>query len=192
MPKVGMEAIRRRQVIDGTIACIHADGLGAASLKAIAKHAGVAPTLILHYFKDKDGVIEAVYRDLYARLAKETLRKLRVARTPQERLTAVLEAQLSSEMVSQDVVTAWFALSAIAADKPSLKRMERINSSRLMSNMIHALRLDGFDPGDAHEIATELMATVYGLWTLLAHGTISGPSNANQILLRSLQRCLRT
>lgn len=186
MPKVGMEPVRRRQVIDGTIACIHTEGLGAASLKAIARHAGVTPTLILHYFEDKDGVIEAVYRDLYSRLASETLRRLRHARTPRARLAAVLEAQVSPDMVEKDVVTAWFALSALTTDKPSLKRMERINTARLMSNMVHALQNLEFERSEARATAQELLAMVYGLWTLLAHGTIKGHMEATQILLRSL------
>lgn len=186
MPKTGMEPLRRRQVIDGTIACIHDEGLAGASLKAIARHAGVTPTLILHYFDDKDRVIEAVYRDLYSRLAAETLRQLRNANTPRERLVAVLGAQVSPEMVSQDVVTAWFALSALAMDKPSLKRMEKINAARLQSNMVHALKVAGFQPAKARATAQELMALVYGLWTLLAHGTIPGPQEARGILLRAL------
>jgi TetR/AcrR family transcriptional repressor of bet genes len=109
----------------------------------------VTPTLILHYFDDKDRVIEAVYRDLYSRLARDTLDRLHQAKTPRARLTAVLEAQVSPGMVSKDVVTAWFALSAIATDKPSLKRMERINAARLVSNLVHALRQLGFDGPDA-------------------------------------------
>lgn len=186
MPKVGMEPVRRRQVIDGTIACIHSEGLGAASLKAIARHAGVTPTLILHYFDDKDGVIEAVYRDLYSRLAAETLTRLQSAQTPRARLVAILEAQVSPQMVSKDVVTAWFALSALASDKPTLRRMERINAARLMSNMIHALRMAGFNRSEARATAQELMALVYGLWTLLAHGTVDRPDAARHILLRAL------
>ena len=72
--------------------CIHQEGLAAATLDGIARHAGITKGLILHYFKDKDGLLTAVYRDLYQRLGIETLQRLQKAATPRDRLFAVLEA----------------------------------------------------------------------------------------------------
>lgn len=80
MPKVGMEPVRRRQVIDATMECIHKEGMARTSLQRIARYAGITSGLILHYFDGKEGLFEAVYRDLYQRLATETTFDSRVSR----------------------------------------------------------------------------------------------------------------
>lgn len=187
MPKVGMEPIRKRQVIDATMACIHEEGIANASLQRIARRAEIASGLIPYYFGDKEGLFEAVYRDLYKRLADETIHRLKRAKTPIDRLFAVLEAQMSNEMVEPRVVATWFTLSAKAFETPGLARMERINARRLVSNLVHTLKTIGVSHAEAMEIAEELMTMIYGIWPLLAHGTIKSPEQARNILFRFIK-----
>ena len=136
MPKLGMEPLRRRQVIDATVACIHEDGMARASLQRIARRAGITSGLILHYFDGKQGLFEAVYRDLYQRLADETARRIEEAGSPLEKLIALLEAQVSDEMVEPATVATWFALGAKAPETPALARMERINARFIASVVV--------------------------------------------------------
>lgn len=186
MPKTGMEPLRRRQVIDAVMECIHRDGIARASLKAIAGHAGLLPSHILHYFGDKEAIFDAVYRDLYARLSSDTRQRLAAATTPGARLRAVLEAQVSEAMLEPRVVSTWFALGAQATSTPRLARLDRINARRMTSNLVHDLRALGLTPDNARQDARELVALVYGLWTLRAHGTLASSAEARTILLRCL------
>ena len=64
MPKVGMEPIRRQQLIQATMAAIHEVGLADATIMRIARHAGVSAGIISHYFGGKDGLLEATMRQI--------------------------------------------------------------------------------------------------------------------------------
>ncbi|MEM7426408.1 MAG: transcriptional regulator BetI [Pseudomonadota bacterium] len=184
MPKLGMEPIRKRQVIEATMRCIHEDGMARTSLQRVARNAGITSGLILHYFDDKEGLFEAVYRDLYKRLAGETVSRLKQSATARERFFAVLEAQVCDEMVEPRVVATWFALAAKAPETPSLARLERANARRMNSNLIHILKRLGLSRVEAAEIAEELLALIYGLWTNLAHKTIADAEAARTVLYR--------
>lgn len=187
MPKVGMEPLRKQQVINATMACIHEEGIARTSLQRIAGRAGITPGLILHYFDGKDGLFEAVYHDLYARLEEETTRRLDRATTPTGRLFAVLEAQVCAEMVEPHIVSTWFTLGAKAPETPALARMETINTRQLTDSLTGILRETGQPQVEAKEVSEELIALIYGLWTNLAHKTISTPEEARAILFRFIR-----
>ena len=187
MPKLGMEPVRRRQVIDATMESIYLDGMARTSLQRIARHAGITSGLILHYFDDKEGLFKAVYRDLYRRLAEETALRLKRAETPLEKLFAILEAQVCDEMVEPRTVATWFAICAKSSETPALARLERINSKRLLSNLVYILKLSGLSHIEAVEIAEELLAMIYGLWSNLANHAIFDPEQARAILFRFIR-----
>ena len=57
MPKLGMQPIRRRQLIQATLEAIDELGLADATIARIAKRAGVSTGIISHYFAGKDGLL---------------------------------------------------------------------------------------------------------------------------------------
>jgi len=57
MPKVGMESIRRKQVIDGVLKCVAAEGLDRVTLDKAAKIAGVSKGVVSYYFKNKNNLL---------------------------------------------------------------------------------------------------------------------------------------
>jgi len=65
MPKVGMPAIRKPQLVDATMQAINAVGLQKASVVMISSYAGVSPAIINHYFGGKDGLLEEYYQSLF-------------------------------------------------------------------------------------------------------------------------------
>lgn len=67
MPKLGMEEIRKEQVIKATEKCIIEKGLSNISIKDIAAEAKLSTGIIYHYFKNKD--------DLLLQVLKEAFRK---------------------------------------------------------------------------------------------------------------------
>ena len=184
MARVDIEAARRQQIIESSMQCIHEDGIANASLKRIAQRSGITSGLILHYFGDKDSLFEEVYRSLYRRLARETLARLSKAETPIERLISVLEAQVCDEMIAAPVNATWHAICAFAPQNPTLSRLERINSRRLQSNLVYILKSAGIHTSEAEDIAEELHAMIYGLWSNLAYDALSNPNQAREILFR--------
>lgn len=53
MPKLRMQSIRRRQLIDATLEAINEVGMHDATIAQIARRAGVSTGIISHYFRDK-------------------------------------------------------------------------------------------------------------------------------------------
>ena len=70
MPKVGMEPLRRKQLIEATIQVVADVGLHAATISLISKEAGLSSGIISHYFGGKQGLIEATVRHLLAELTE--------------------------------------------------------------------------------------------------------------------------
>ncbi len=184
MPKVGMEPVRKRQIIDATMGCIHEHGMAKTTLQRIAARAGFASGLIVHYFGDKDGLLEAVYLDLYSRLEAETACRRQRANTPMEELFAVLEAQVCAEMVAPEIVSTWFALGAKAPETPGLSKMEQNNTRQLTSGLVRTLKRVGLSRSESRDIAEELVVLIYGLWVNLANKTIPSSRRAKAILFR--------
>lgn len=73
MPKLGMQPIRQRQLIDATLAAINEVGMHDATVAQIARRAGVSTGIISHYFKDKNGLLEATMRDITGQLRQAVL-----------------------------------------------------------------------------------------------------------------------
>lgn len=76
MPKLGMQPIRQRQLIDATLAAINEVGMHDATVAQIARRAGVSTGIISHYFKDKNGLLEATMRDITGQLRQAVLSRL--------------------------------------------------------------------------------------------------------------------
>ena len=163
MPKVGMEPIRRRQLIAATISAIHEDGLSEATLSRISARAGLSTGLVNHYFNGKADLLEAVLRWLATGLRDEVITRLTAAATPRERVLAVIDGNLSPGQFTPEAVAAWLAFWAEVRTSPRLARIQRVIARRLHSNLMHALRRLVPEPRARH-IASGLSALIDGLW----------------------------
>ncbi len=163
MPKVGMEPIRRRQLIAATIAAIHQDGLSEATLSRISARAGLSTGLVNHYFDGKADLLEAALRWLATELRDEVIGRLSAASTPRERVLAVIDGNLSAAQFTPEAVTAWLAFWAEVRASPRLARIQHIIARRLHSNLMHGLRRLVPEPRARH-IASGLSALFDGLW----------------------------
>ncbi len=176
MPKLGMEEIRRRQLIQATIASIHEFGFSESSVSRIAAMAGVSTGIVHHYFDDKADLLEATLRELGNSLSQAVIRRLRRARGAEERLMAVIEGNLGPEHFTPLVVSAWLAFWAMVPNNPRLARVQTIIIRRLHSNLLHALRPFA-KPDQVEEIARNLDYLIDGMW-LRAALDPNGPNPA--------------
>jgi len=174
MPKLGMEEIRRRQLIEATIASIHEIGFAESSLSRISARAGVSTGIVHHYFEDKAELLESTLRQLGTNLRRTVVRKLNAARTPTERLLAVIDGNIGTEQFTPEGVSAWLAFWAQVPTIPRLARIQHVVISRLHDNLVHALKLMGRK--DAEEIARVTEALIDGLW-LRAALSADGPDS---------------
>jgi transcriptional repressor BetI len=175
MPKLGMEEIRRRQLIEATIASIHEVGFAESSLSRISARAGVSTGIVHHYFEDKAELLESTLRSLGTKLRQAVVSRLDRATTPAERLLAVIDGNIGTDQFTPEGVSAWLAFWAQVPVSERLARVQRIIISRLHDNLVHALK--GLGRDDAEDIACVTEALIDGLW-LRAALSSRGPDSA--------------
>jgi len=177
LPKLGMEEIRRRQLIEATIASIHDVGFSESSVSRIAAKAGVSAGIVHHYFEDKGELLEATLRQLGANLSASVVQRLKAATSTADRLMAVVDGNLGPELFTPEAVSAWLAFWSQVPTHPRLARIQTIIIRRLHSNLVHALRPFLREPEVQHT-AQDLACLIDGMW-LRAALNARGPDGAD-------------
>lgn len=165
MPKVGMQPIRRRQLIDATLSTINEVGINDATIAQIARRAGVSTGIISHYFKDKNGLLEATMRDVTRQLREAVLSRLQPLRDApaEERLHAIVDGNFDETQVHTAVMKAWLDFWSSSMHQPQLNRLERVSSRRLYSTLVVEFRRE-LPLEKARLAAHGLAALIDGLW----------------------------
>jgi betaine-aldehyde dehydrogenase len=176
------EEPRRRQLIEATIDTLAEKGFVATTLAEIGSRAGVSPGLIAHYFDDKDGLLEATLRTLASRLARGVSTRLRAARSPRERVQAVIDATLAPEEFEPRTCSVWLAFWGQVIHSTRLRRVQRVYQRRMLSDLRHALR-QIVAADEASHIAIGLAAMIDGLWL---RATLSSPHETDSRAARAM------
>ena len=142
MPKLGMQPIRRRQLIDATLDAINEVGMHDATIAQIARRAGVSTGIISHYFKDKNGLLEATMRDITSQLRDAVLNRLHALPdgSASQRLQAIVGGNFDETQISSAAMKAWLAFWASSMHQPMLYRLQQVSSRRLLSNLVYEFR----------------------------------------------------
>ena len=163
MPRIGMEPLRRKALISAAIEAIHARGMGQVTMGEIARRAGVSAALAHHYFGGKDQLLLATMRHLLSELSDEIQARLADAQTPEERISAVIRGNFAAGQFRPAVISAWLAFYVQAQTDPEARRLLRVYTRRLESNLVHALR-DLTSREHAALVAETAAALIDGLW----------------------------
>lgn len=165
MPKVGMEPIRRQQLIKATMNAIDEVGLADATVARIAKRAGVSAGIISHYFGGKDGLLESTMRQILNDLGNAVAERRAVVAedTPEAHIRAIIDGNFDRSQVNQSVMKTWLAFWASSMHRHDLQRLQRVNDRRLYSNLCSQFRRC-LGKQDARRAARGLAAMIDGLW----------------------------
>ncbi|MGH8355470.1 MAG: transcriptional regulator BetI [Pseudomonas sp.] len=182
MPKIGMQPIRRSQLIHATLEAVDQVGMGDASIALIARLAGVSNGIISHYFQDKNGLLEATMRHLMAALRQAVRERRRTLGDghPRAHIAAIIEGNFDDSQVNGPAMKTWLAFWATSMHQPALRRLQRINDHRLYSNLCCEFRR-ALPLGEARAAARGLAALVDGLWL---RGALSGAAFDTEQALR--------
>ena len=172
MPKVGMQPIRRQQLIEATLQAVDQVGMADASIALIARLAGVSNGIISHYFRDKNGLIAATMRYLMNVLIDNVTERRQALSddSPRAHLQVIVEGNFDASQVSGPAMKTWLAFWAASMHQPSLHRLQRINDHRLYSNLCCQFRRV-LPQAEARSAARGLAALIDGLWL---RGALSG------------------
>ncbi|GGK43901.1 transcriptional regulator BetI [Salinarimonas ramus] len=165
MPRVGVSNIRKKQLIEATIAAIHAHGYDDTTMAKIAKRAGMSPGLIAHYFGSKDELLEATMRSLLTDLQALVSQRLAAAgRAPRARLEAIVGANFDESQCARETVSAWLAFWGQVPHVPALGRLQRVYARRLHSNLKREFGRLGVAPQETDYLAEVTASLIDGVW----------------------------
>lgn len=140
MPKVGMEPVRRDALVRATIAEIGERGSLDVTVAQIARRAGMSSGLAHHYFGGKDDMLLAAMRHILTEYGEAVRAALKSAATPEQRLFALIDANIAPDQFAAPTVSAWLNFYVQALGSQQAARLLRIYQQRLRSNLRHALR----------------------------------------------------
>ncbi|MBX8800983.1 transcriptional regulator BetI [Pseudochrobactrum asaccharolyticum] len=169
MPKVGMEELRRKDLISAAIQTIGERGSLDVTVAQIARKAGVSAALAHHYFGGKDQLLLATMRHLLSELGSDLRHALQAADSPRARLSAIISVNFSASQFAHETIAAWLTFYAHAQQSLEMRRLLRIYARRLHSNLSFALE-QLTDKQTAQHIAEGTGALIDGLYIRHALG----------------------
>lgn len=160
MPKVGMEPLRKRALIDAAIGAIGERGTLDVTMSEIAGRAGVSSALAHHYFGAKEDLLEATMRHLLSELARDSREALRPTGGI-ERVHAIVRVNFSEAQFRPEVVASWLAFYVEAQRSLRLRRLLRVYARRQHSNLMSGLKGNVAHP---EHVAEGIAALIDGLY----------------------------
>ncbi|MCK3775549.1 transcriptional regulator BetI [Ensifer sesbaniae] len=158
--------IRRRELRRAAFEVLQKEGMAGATLEKVAMHAGASKGIVLHYFANKQELFEHAMREANAALKEAVVERLNRARTPRERLEAIIEANFEERFFQPSVCHAWLSLCAEVPREPQLARIQKVIHARMRSNLLSALA--HLLPEDECEAAAlGITSLIDGLWLRL-------------------------
>jgi TetR/AcrR family transcriptional repressor of bet genes len=163
MTRKRIRDIRNEELIEATIIAVHKRGYGVVTMAEIAREAGASAASINYYFGSKEGLMEATMRHLLGKLRRAMVEGYATAKTPRERLFAVMDANFADSLFSVPQCSIWMQFWASAPYSPRLSRLHRINRARVRSHFLAELR--ALLPPEQLETARQaLQCYMDGVW----------------------------
>ena len=161
--KTSIEKIRRQDLVRAAYSTFLEHGLGGMTMARIGARASMSHGIVNYYFKGKAELLDAVVRHANCLIMQEVAARLRRARTPRERLSAIVEGNFRAELFDSETANAWTSFYAAVPNRREFGRLQSAVYRRLRSNLIHDLaRL--VDRPRAEEIALGVSVWIDGLW----------------------------
>ena len=174
--------IRRKELRQAAFAVLEREGISGATLEKVAAQAGASKGIVLHYFRNKQELFEHAMREANAVLCQAVIARLRRARTPMERMDAVIEGNFEEHLFQPPLCHAWLSLCAEVPRDEKMARIQRVIHARMRSNLLSGLH--GLaSPGEADDIALGVTALIDGLWLRLGlePGSVSREQAIRQV-----------
>ena len=166
MPKVGMEPVRKKQLIEATLEVMAEVGYHGTTISLISKRAGLSSGIISHYFGDKQGLIEATMRHLL-----DALKITQRIDDPLERIDFIIENNFSQTQGASSATNTWFNFWALSLHNENLHRLQCINHKRLERNLAYSYR-QLVQPEHVSRAASSTAAMIDGYWLRYSMGSV--------------------
>jgi AcrR family transcriptional regulator len=189
------EAARRTQILRAARSCIVELGYERVTMRDVAETAGVSTGTIVHYFGDKDTMLEAALLDKVQDTGIAFRATLTGAQTAWERLERLVTASLPETEEVRDEWRLWLTFWGEVTRNERLRAVSEKQHrrwTRFLARIIAEGSASGeFAAVDPDITATQLAALIDGLaiQATLQNPTLS-PAQMRQVCLSALQRLL--
>lgn len=162
-PRTRIEDLRRGELIAAAHRVFMQDGLSGLTTARICAAAGMSPGILSYYFRGKDEVLYAVVRMNNRALGQDVVARLRNARTPWDRLEAIIEGNFPAAFYERNVANAWLSVCAASAQNDRFARLQRLFHARLASNLASVFG-GTVSPELQSQLILSITAQVDGFW----------------------------
>jgi TetR/AcrR family transcriptional repressor of bet genes len=158
--------IRQEELLTAAFTVMKRDGLAGTTVSKIAEEIDVSKGIVHHYFINKHELIFRTMRYAHAIRRKAIVDLLRAARSPRERLAALIEVNLGETYLHHDYCSLWISFAAEALNDADFARLLQVIHRREQSNLFHALR-QIVSKQDAQRLLPSLQAIIEAcrLWS---------------------------
>ncbi|TKD37122.1 MAG: transcriptional regulator BetI [Mesorhizobium sp.] len=161
-----LSEIRRKELRRAAFAVLQREGVAGATLEKVAAEAGASKGIVLHYFRNKQELFEHAMREANTALRDAVVARLKHARTPRERLEAIIEGNFEPAFYRPSICHAWLSLCAEVPRDAKLARIQEVIHARMNSNLMSALK-SMVATDEAADIALGVTSLIDGLWLRL-------------------------
>jgi AcrR family transcriptional regulator len=172
----------RRTVLDASLELIEAEGLGALSMREVARRAGVSHQAPYHHFGDREGILAALAADGFAQLHNDMQKAIASTRSAARRLEAVGNAYIEFALKRPGYFKIMFRSELVEMDRYDALRDRADEAFALLTSVIEPVaRSRGAK--DPMVLSVAAWAIAHGLATLVLEGKLGhrfGKSRAAQ------------
>lgn len=154
---------------------IRAEGIGAVSLRRVAREAGVSPGAPYHHFPDRAALLTAIAGEGFAMLEDELVAARASASSAAAGLTAMTEAYVRFAHRQPAYFHLMFRPELANPDKHEGAKEAADRSFRILCDTVAECQRAGDAPaGDPGALVTALWALAHGLASLWVDGPLEG------------------
>ncbi len=156
---------RRQSLIAACSRVLANDGVGGASVRAIAKEAGVSPGLVSHYFAGIDALVAAAYEQLGAKVSAALDAAVAAAGPdPRARLDAFVTASFLPPIADPQLLATWIAFWGLVRARADIANEHDAQYGHYRTRLEALLAGCGLPDDQLRRAAIAATAQVDGLW----------------------------
>jgi TetR/AcrR family transcriptional repressor of bet genes len=168
--KTRIEDLRRAELIAAAHRVFLEHGLDGLTSARICREAGMSPGILAYYFKGKEEALYEMVRFNNRQLVVAILARMQSARSPWDRLMAIIEGNFAEDAFSRNVAAAWVSVCAAATKNPQYEKLQMIFYRRLGSNL-RTVFGTLLDPARQDRLILAIGGMIDGLWLRKAAGS---------------------
>lgn len=114
---------RRTEIINAFYHCVVKDGFAGTSIRKIAREAGVQPSTLHHYFKDRDEIIEQMVAHFTETIVTHFIARMDRHTDPATRFDRALEFLFGADMINDEYTGFFLECCVEARRNPRVRQM---------------------------------------------------------------------